>query len=117
MYNSNIRNESPIQRRVADDRSHSSGCWLLCWSTNQDGFQGTILMKYFPTSLTDAFVVIRHLRDKIDLMELLLTMDVPRGRIELREDNVLWLLRNLGSNNKDRPEFQTAIDLLKRISE
>ncbi len=50
-------------------------------------------------------------------MELLLTMDVPRGRIELREDNVLWLLRNLGSNNKDRPEFQTAIDLLKRISE
>jgi hypothetical protein len=45
MYNSNIRSESPIQRRVADDRSHSSSCWLLCWSTNQDGFQGAILRK------------------------------------------------------------------------
>ena len=44
MYNSNIRNESPISRRLADVRSHSSGCWVLCWSTNQDGFQGAILM-------------------------------------------------------------------------
>ena len=114
MYNRYIRNESPIQRRVADDRSHSSGCWLLCWSTNQDGFQGAILMSYFTDALNDE---IFFLKARVALMELLLTMDVPRGRIELREDNVLWLLRNLGSNNKDRPEFQTAIDLLKRISE
>jgi len=51
MYNSNIRNESPIQRRVADVRSHSSGCWLLCWSTNQDGFQGAILRKSLDMSV------------------------------------------------------------------
>ena len=113
MYNSSIRNKPPIPRRLADVGSHSSGCWLLCWSTNQDGFQGAILMSCFTDTLDEIF----FLKNRVALMELLLTMDVPRGRIELREDNVLWLLENLVINNKDRPEFQTAIDLLNRISE
>jgi len=60
MYNSSIRSESPIQRRVADVRSHSSGCWVLCWSTNQDGFQGAILMRQAYSHILESNITIVH---------------------------------------------------------
>ena len=50
------------------------------------------------------------------LMETLLTMDVPRGRIELSKGNVLWLLRNVQINNGSHPDLERVIRLLKEFA-
>jgi len=47
---------------------------------------------------------------EIMLMQILLTLDVPRDRIVLSKANVLWLLRNIQVNN---PSSRGAISLLK----
>ena len=50
------------------------------------------------------------------LMETLLTMDVPRGRIELSKGNVLWLLRNVQINNSNHPMLERVIRQLKELA-
>ena len=52
---------------------------------------------------------------KILLMEILLTMDVPRDRIVFLKSNALWLLRNIQINNANHPELERAIRLLKEM--
>lgn len=51
------------------------------------------------------------------LIELLLTMDLPRGRIALSEANVFWLLRNVQINNGNHPELERVTSLLKEFVE
>ena len=51
------------------------------------------------------------------LIELLLTMDIPRGRISLTEGNVRWLLRNVQINNASHPDLERVIRLLKEFAE
>lgn len=67
--------------------------------------------------------MLRDLRDrhfkalkKILLMELLLTMDLPRDRIKLSEGNISWLLRNVGIENGENPNLQRVIRLLKEFT-
>lgn len=52
-----------------------------------------------------------------DIMELLLTMDLPRGRIQLTPNNVAWLLRNVQINNGSHPDLERVIRLLKEFSQ
>ena len=52
---------------------------------------------------------------KILLMELLLTMDLPRDRIVLTPENRLWLLRNVQINNGSHPSLERVIRLLKEF--
>ena len=49
------------------------------------------------------------------LMEILLTMDVPRDRIILSYDNILWLLRNVQINNANHRGLQSVIYTLKHF--
>ena len=49
------------------------------------------------------------------LMELLLTMDLPRDRIVLSEGNILWLLRNAQINNPKHPDLERVVRLLKEF--
>lgn len=53
---------------------------------------------------------------KILLMEILLTMDLPRDRMVLSTYNVAWLLRNIQINNANHPELERAIRLLKDMA-
>jgi hypothetical protein len=46
------------------------------------------------------------------LNEILKTMDIPEGRIH----DTFWLRRNLMFNNKDHPDFEEAIRILKQVS-
>lgn len=57
----------------------------------------------------------RHFKalKKILLMELLLTMDLPRGRIRLIPSNVFWLLHNVQINNGSHPDLERVVRLLK----
>lgn len=50
------------------------------------------------------------------LMETLLTMDIPRDRIELSKGNVLWLLRNVQINNANHPMLEQVIRQLKELA-
>ena len=61
----------------------------------------------------------RHFKalKKILLMELLLTMDLPRDRIVLSEGNVLWLLRNVQINNANDPNIERVVRLLKEFAQ
>ena len=61
----------------------------------------------------------RHFKalKKILLMELLLTMDLPRDRIVLSEGDVLWLLRNVQINNANHPELERVVRLLKEFAQ
>jgi len=61
----------------------------------------------------------RHFKalKKILLMELLLTMDLPRGRIPLTPSNVSWLLRNVQINNANHPELERVVRLLKEFTD
>jgi hypothetical protein len=47
--------------------------------------------------------------DESDLHSLLLTMKVPESRF----DDLHWLNRNLGIQNKDHPNLEVAMKLLK----
>ena len=51
------------------------------------------------------------------LMEILLTMDLPRDRIVFLKSNALWLLRNIQINNPNHPELDRAKRLLKEFVE
>lgn len=59
----------------------------------------------------------RHFKalKKILLMELLLTMDLPRDRIVLTPENKLWLLRNVQINNGTHPDLERVVRLLKEF--
>ena len=61
----------------------------------------------------------RHFKalKKVLLMELLLTMDLPRGRIPLTPSNVSWLLRNVQINNANHPELERVVRLLKEFTD
>lgn len=61
----------------------------------------------------------RHFKalKKVLLMELLLTMDLPRGRIALTPSNVSWLLRNVQINNANHPELERVVRLLKEFTD
>lgn len=61
----------------------------------------------------------RHFKalKKVLLMELLLTMDLPRGRIPLTPSNVSWLLRNVQINNGSHPELERVVRLLKEFAD
>lgn len=50
---------------------------------------------------------------KVILMEILLTMDLPRDRIQLTGDNVRWLLDNVEINNSDHPKLDEVISNLE----
>jgi hypothetical protein len=49
-----------------------------------------------------------------ELREILDTMQVPEIRKGLTENDVRYLLRNLGFNNREHPKFARAIELLKQ---
>lgn len=49
---------------------------------------------------------------KTEILDIIQGMDVP----EYRKEDVGWLLRNLGIRNSKHPNFQIAIDELKKIS-
>ena len=53
---------------------------------------------------------------EIILMQILLTLDVPRDRIVLSKANVLWLLRNIQVNNSSSRELGRAISLLTEMA-
>lgn len=53
---------------------------------------------------------------KILLLEILLTLDVPRDRIVLSKANVLWLLRNIHINNPSSNALGRAISLLTEMA-
>ena len=61
----------------------------------------------------------RHFKalKKILLMELLLTMDLPRDRIVLSKGNILWLLRNVQINNANNPNLERVVRLLKEFAQ
>lgn len=61
----------------------------------------------------------RHFKalKKVLLMELLLTMDLPRGRIPLTPSNVSWLLRNVQINNGNHPDLERVVRLLKEFAQ
>ena len=61
----------------------------------------------------------RHFKalKKILLMELLLTMDLPRDRIVLSEGNILWLLRNVQIDNANNPNLERIVRLLKEFAQ
>ena len=61
----------------------------------------------------------RHFKalKKVLLMELLLTMDLPRGRIPLTPSNVSWLLRNVQISNGTHPELERVVRLLKEFAQ
>lgn len=50
---------------------------------------------------------------KIKLLELLCTMEVPEGRKNLIEENLLWLKRNLGIKNNQHKDFHEAMFMVK----
>lgn len=52
-----------------------------------------------------------------ELTELLLTMDLPRGRIPLTPSNVRWLLRNVQINNGGHPNLERVVRLLKEFAQ
>lgn len=54
---------------------------------------------------------------KILLMELLLTMDLPRDRIVLSGGNILWLLRNVQINNGTHFNLERVVRLLKEFAQ
>jgi len=46
-----------------------------------------------------------------ELLEILLTMNCPIIRIQTRDYE--WMLRNLGINNRNHPQFNIAMELIK----
>ena len=51
------------------------------------------------------------------LIELLLTMDLPRDRIVLSGGNILWLLRNVQINNGTHFNLERVVRLLKEFAQ
>jgi len=49
----------------------------------------------------------------IALQKILETMDVPKMRLNDRA----WLLRNLGVRNKEHPDFEKAMSLIRDIQQ
>ena len=47
---------------------------------------------------------------------LLETMNVPKSRRELNQNNFSWLLRNLGLNNRHHPNLEAAIFIIAEDS-
>ena len=53
---------------------------------------------------------------KINLKEILDTMDIPESRRDINKpENISWLLRNLGIRNKENKYFQDAVKLIKML--
>lgn len=50
-----------------------------------------------------------------DINTILESMIVPAGRRELNKSNIMWLLRNLGIENANHPDFTLVIKLLKEM--
>ena len=69
------------------------------------------------TQVEDSMGMLIKSLKQVVLMDLLLTMDVPRGRISLTEGNVRWLLRNVQINNASHPDLERVIRLLKEFAE
>lgn len=44
-----------------------------------------------------------------ELSEILFIMTIPSGRKELNDDNLKWMLRNLGIKNNVHPKFERAM--------
>lgn len=69
------------------------------------------------TQVEDSMGMLIKSLKQVVLMDLLLTMDIPRGRISLTEGNVRWLLRNVQINNASHPDLERVIRLLKEFAE
>lgn len=53
--------------------------------------------------------------DTAKLMNILTNMDLPKGRLDLTQSNIRWLLRNIQINNGNHPDIIVAIELLKNL--
>ena len=49
------------------------------------------------------------------LLEILATMEVPQMRLDRRDWK--WMMRNLGVNNREHPDFKEAVKLLREAAE
>mgnify|MGYP003137065749 FL=1 len=49
------------------------------------------------------------------LLEILATMEIPQMRLERRDWK--WMMRNLGVNNREHPDFKEAVKLLREAAE
>lgn len=58
-----------------------------------------------------------HTKESIEteLVECVSTMDIPSSRKTITENNVLWMLRNLGIKNSNHPKFEIAMTCAKYI--
>lgn len=48
------------------------------------------------------------------LLEVLAGMEIPVSRLELRDEDIRWLSRNLGFYNLNHPSFQEAMRLINQ---
>lgn len=51
-----------------------------------------------------------------ELKSMLLEMDIPKLRMELKKSNTRWLLRNLAVRNKDHTNFKDVFEKLKELT-
>ena len=49
------------------------------------------------------------------LLEILATMELPQMRLDRRDRK--WMMRNIGVNNREHPEFKEAVKLLREAVE
>jgi hypothetical protein len=49
------------------------------------------------------------------LLEILATMELPQMRLDRRDWK--WMMRNIGVNNREHPEFKEAVKLLREAVE
>ena len=49
------------------------------------------------------------------MLEVLATMEIPQMRLERRDWK--WMMRNLGVNNREHPDFKEAVKLLREAAE
>lgn len=58
----------------------------------------------------------RKERLKSALSMMIKDMDVPEMRRQLRDEDINWLVRNLGINNGQDPAFQAAALTLRKLA-
>ena len=59
-----------------------------------------------------------NMQNDSELIAILHSMDVPNKRKNISEaSNISWLLRNIAIRNSSHPQFEEAIEMLKKKSE
>lgn len=55
------------------------------------------------------------MNDKEKLTEILSNMDIPEIRNKINFGNLMWMTRNLGFKNRNHPDFDEAMKLIKKM--